>query len=75
MEQDINKLIRSYIVEIIMLIGMIIITYIVMNMRQAQAKQMCDVSSYEAYMNSKPWCDIITYFLTLNLIGSIKILS
>ena len=61
MEQDINKLIRSYIVEIIMLIGMIIITYIVMNMRQAQAKQMCDVSSYEAYMNSKPWCDIIDW--------------
>lgn len=54
-----QQLIGLYIIQIIILILCVTVTRYTGIQYYNKAVEMCDISSYEAYMNSKSFCDFI----------------
>lgn len=60
---------KRYIIEIVYAVLIIVVSYSFMSNFQRTAKQVCNVNSYEGYVNTKAWCDLIgkKYELSTNI--------
>ena len=52
---------KDLIIEIVVLSVVVVVTGLAMVDKQRIAREACDISSYEAYINTKAYCDLLEW--------------